>query len=99
MVRGSRRMEYGMHRPSETRATGQGRATCTYEPEGDRLKLLRIDHIQFVRGSVRVHLGVESVFAPARKAHPAFVVDGRSRVFLHDPFGNRIELIDGSGAV
>lgn len=27
------------------------------------------------RGAVRVHLGVEADFRPARKAHPAFVVD------------------------
>ena len=29
----------------------------------------------FESGAVKVHLGVEEVFAPARKAHPAFVVD------------------------
>lgn len=28
----------------------------------------------FERGSLRVHLGVESDFRPARKAHPAFLV-------------------------
>ena len=30
----------------------------------------------FERGDLRVHLGVEEFFRPARKAHPAFVVDG-----------------------
>ncbi|MFN8038921.1 MAG: glyoxalase [Acidimicrobiales bacterium] len=29
----------------------------------------------FEAGDVHVHLGVEEPFAPARKAHPAFVVD------------------------
>ena len=29
----------------------------------------------FESGSVKVHLGVEAAFTPARKAHPAFVVD------------------------
>lgn len=29
----------------------------------------------FERGEVRVHLGVEEDFQPARKAHPAFLVD------------------------
>ena len=29
----------------------------------------------FESGSVTVHLGVESDFVPARKAHPAFIVD------------------------
>lgn len=29
----------------------------------------------FEQGSVKVHLGVESGFRPAQKAHPAFVVD------------------------
>ncbi len=30
----------------------------------------------FEDGSVKVHLGVEADFRPARKAHPALVVDG-----------------------
>lgn len=29
----------------------------------------------FETGAVRVHLGVETPFRPAKKAHPAFVVD------------------------
>jgi hypothetical protein len=64
-----------------------------------------------------VHLGVENNFAPARKAHPAFIVEdlaaltaaltragcpisydepleGCDRICVHDPFGNRIELLD-----
>ena len=32
--------------------------------------------VWFERGSLRVHLGVDSAFSPARKAHPAFVVTG-----------------------
>ena len=63
-----------------------------------------------------LHLGVESGFQPAKKAHPAFLVDdldkmvqhlekegiastpddnipGTRRVYISDPFGNRIELI------
>ncbi len=69
----------------------------------------------FEHGPVRVHLGVEEPFRPARKAHPAFVVTGLRafvqerqldvtwsnevpgtlRCHLHDPFGNRLELVDG----
>jgi hypothetical protein len=30
----------------------------------------------FERGSLKVHLGVEENFVPARKAHPAFIVEG-----------------------
>ena len=71
----------------------------------------------FERGSVKVHLGVEVDFRPARKAHPAFLVHdlpalvakiaaaglhvttdeplaGYARVYVDDPFGNRIELIE-----
>jgi catechol 2,3-dioxygenase-like lactoylglutathione lyase family enzyme len=72
-------------------------------------------------GGAELHLGVEPSFAPARKAHPAFVVRGlgalvarlaeagvevtageplpriAARVFLADPFGNRIELLERSG--
>lgn len=71
----------------------------------------------FENGSVKVHLGVERDFRPARKAHPAFLVSdlaalaarlqetgceiqsgdvaGMHRIFTFDPFGNRIELIQG----
>ncbi|MBX9700474.1 MAG: glyoxalase [Acetobacteraceae bacterium] len=71
----------------------------------------------FESGPVRVHLGVEADFRPARKAHPAFLVTGLDglaarlaaaghpaqgdeplpgwqRLFLDDPFGNRIELME-----
>jgi catechol 2,3-dioxygenase-like lactoylglutathione lyase family enzyme len=68
---------------------------------------------------VEVHLGVEEVFRPAFKAHPALMVEGLEqllarldaagirvvedevqlegfhRVYVRDPFGNRIELIEG----
>jgi len=71
----------------------------------------------FESESVKIHLGVEAAFRPARKAHPALLVhglraliavlragghevaedgpvDGRDRVYVDDPFGNRIELIE-----
>lgn len=70
----------------------------------------------FESGELKVHLGVESDFRPAAKAHPAFIVldvraladeiaaagfdvvddeplDGYDRVYVYDPFGNRIELM------
>jgi catechol 2,3-dioxygenase-like lactoylglutathione lyase family enzyme len=70
----------------------------------------------FGNAAIKVHLGVETDFRPARKAHPAFIVDdlaslvarlaaagyrarpdeplsGYARVFIDDPFGNRIELL------
>ena len=75
----------------------------------------------FERGSLKIHLGVEADFRPARKAHPAFIVEdlailsdtlskaghplktdepleGYTRVFVDDPFGNRIELMEPSAA-
>lgn len=39
----------------------------------------------FENGAVKVHLGVEEDFAPARKAHPAFVVDDLVKI------GGRLE--------
>ncbi|HQY92487.1 VOC family protein [Caldilinea sp.] len=72
----------------------------------------------FAAGAVQLHLGVEAEFRPARKAHPALLVDdlaaltaalfaagvavvdnepaleGYRRVHIHDPFGNRIELME-----
>ena len=71
----------------------------------------------FERGGLKIHLGVEADFRPARKAHPAFIVadlprvaaelaqsgfpvrseeplEGYTRVYVDDPFGNRIELLE-----
>lgn len=71
----------------------------------------------FEHEEIRVHLGVEQEFRPARKAHPAFEVEnlgefverleaagflsrqdepleGWNRVYVNDPFGNRIELME-----
>jgi catechol 2,3-dioxygenase-like lactoylglutathione lyase family enzyme len=71
----------------------------------------------FEDGPLKVHLGVDNDFRPARKAHPALLVDGLAqlvanlrahgveirddepldgyaRVYVDDPFGNRIELME-----
>ncbi|MEO8899539.1 MAG: VOC family protein [Candidatus Dormibacter sp.] len=71
----------------------------------------------FESGATRIHLGVEEDFRPARKAHPALLVDGLvelvkaledagatlrggellegyERIYVDDPFGNRIELLE-----
>lgn len=70
----------------------------------------------FQCGLQEVHIGHQSDFTPAKKAHPGFTVnaperlkstlqsagytideelpiEGRSRFFTHDPFGNRLEFI------
>src|SRR6185312_12918490 len=71
----------------------------------------------FRGGDVRLHLGVDTDFHPARKAHPAILVSGLAelaarceaaavpsmrdeplegfdRLYVFDPFGNRIELME-----
>ncbi len=73
--------------------------------------------VWFERGPLKIHLGVEAEFRPARKAHPALLVEdlaslaralraaghevvedepleGFYRVYVSDPFGNRIELME-----
>jgi catechol 2,3-dioxygenase-like lactoylglutathione lyase family enzyme len=73
--------------------------------------------VWFANGMLRLHLGVEQEFRPAKKAHPALLVrnlrgliehlqqrdvlvatdeplDGYDRVYVSDPFGNRIELLE-----
>jgi catechol 2,3-dioxygenase-like lactoylglutathione lyase family enzyme len=70
----------------------------------------------FESAAVKVHLGVETPFAPAKKAHIAFRVDdvkalaararaagfqvvddedlpGHERIYIYDPFGNRLEFL------
>jgi len=72
----------------------------------------------FASGDVQIHLGVETDFRPAKKAHPALrcadyaaltarlrqasleiildeAIPGTTRCYIHDVFGNRIELIAG----
>ena len=36
--------------------------------------------IWFVTGAVSLHLGIEPDFTPAKRAHPAFVVDGLDKI-------------------
>jgi catechol 2,3-dioxygenase-like lactoylglutathione lyase family enzyme len=70
----------------------------------------------FESGSLKIHLGVDADFRPARKAHPALLVsdlrslverlreagvdvvedplEGYFRVYVADPFGNRLELME-----
>ncbi|WP_029917292.1 VOC family protein [Caulobacter sp. UNC358MFTsu5.1] len=71
----------------------------------------------FEDGGLKIHLGVEADFRPARKAHPGLLVsnlpalkaklsdggfalkddeplEGYDRIYVDDPFGNRIELLE-----
>ncbi len=71
----------------------------------------------FERDDLKIHLGVEADFRPARKAHVALLVaglpllreklraagyalkedeplEGYQRIYVDDPFGNRIELME-----
>lgn len=73
--------------------------------------------VWFEEGALKIHLGVEKEFRPAKKAHPALLVEGLGelverckaagyevvsdeplegyqRVYVSDPFGNRIELME-----
>jgi catechol 2,3-dioxygenase-like lactoylglutathione lyase family enzyme len=79
-------------------------------------KLAERGGVWFESGAVKIHLGVDADFRPARKAHPALLVsdlralverfrearvgvveeplEGYFRVYVTDPFGNRIELME-----
>jgi catechol 2,3-dioxygenase-like lactoylglutathione lyase family enzyme len=71
----------------------------------------------FESDTVKIHLGVDPEFRPARKAHPALLVEdlqklvgrlraggyalvdddpleGYQRIYVYDPFGNRLELME-----
>lgn len=73
--------------------------------------------VWFEGRNLQLHLGVETPFSPARKAHPAFRVadlaglryhfdaagietrpdvdlPGLRRLYVSDPFGNRIEICE-----
>ena len=80
-------------------------------------KLAARGGIWFCCDGIHLHLGVETPFRPAKKAHPAFecaeiaalaerleraafkvqwddALPGYRRFFTHDPFGNRIEIME-----
>jgi catechol 2,3-dioxygenase-like lactoylglutathione lyase family enzyme len=70
----------------------------------------------FESAHVKIHLGVDTTFKPATKAHPGLLVSemtrivercnklgvtvideplaGYRRIYVHDPFGNRLELME-----
>ncbi len=79
--------------------------------------LARRGGVWFETETVKINLGVEADFRPARKAHPALLVEGLvdlvrrcrdegyrvvddeplpgyERVYVDDPFGNRLELME-----
>ena len=79
--------------------------------------LARRGGVWFQGDALKIHLGVEPNFRPAKKAHPALLVDGLeelrrrclakgfhpvedeplegyARLYVLDPFGNRIELLE-----
>jgi catechol 2,3-dioxygenase-like lactoylglutathione lyase family enzyme len=106
-------------------AGGEDRATAFYDALLGIPRVAKPAHLEarggcwFEDGNVRIHLGVDSDFRPATKAHPALLVDGLAelvsrlavagiaaitdqpldgyeRVYVDDPFGNRIELMEPS---
>lgn len=81
------------------------------------LELAKRGGAWFESDAVKIHLGVEADFRPARKAHPALLVrdlavltarlraagvaviddeilPGYDRIYVSDPFGNRLELME-----
>jgi len=105
-------------REAEARAFYGGLLGISEIPKPERLA--KRGGCWFERGLLKIHLGVEADFRPARKAHPALLVeglpilvakledagvqvsqdeplDGYFRVYVDDPFGNRIELMEPTG--
>jgi catechol 2,3-dioxygenase-like lactoylglutathione lyase family enzyme len=104
-------------------AEGENSARAFYEgipgiPENPKpANLAKRGGCWFEAGELKIHLGVETDFRPARKAHPALLVEdlhaligtltssgysitddepleGYRRIYVDDPFGNRIELME-----
>ena len=83
------------------------------------VELARRGGVWFETATIRIHLGVEQDFRPARKAHPGLLVadlrmlaeqltnagynvtdgepmQGYEHLYVNDPFGNRLELLQPS---
>ena len=105
---------------------GEGRARDFYQGILEIPEVPKPPHLAkrggcwFEHGELKIHLGVEQDFRPARKAHPALIItdlraltsrlhaagytpreeeplEGYDRVFVEDPFGNRLELLQRHG--
>jgi hypothetical protein len=97
------------------RTPNRSRTAWSAFPSTFEVHLAKRGGAWFERGAPKIHLGVESDFGPARKAHPALLVvdlealmlkehnidviddeplEGYLRVYVADPFGNRIELME-----
>jgi catechol 2,3-dioxygenase-like lactoylglutathione lyase family enzyme len=106
-------------REAEARAFYQGALGIPEAPKP--ANLARRGGCWFEQGALKIHLGVETDFRPARKAHPALIVEdlaalsaalekagypvrsdeplaGYTRLYVDDPFGNRIELMEPDNA-
>jgi len=106
-------------REAEARAFYQGALGIPEVPKP--ANLARRGGCWFEQGALKIHLGVEADFRPARKAHPALIVEdlaavaaalekagypvrsdeplaGYTRLYVDDPFGNRIELMQPDGS-
>lgn len=65
-------------------AGGEAEAEAFYSGLLDIPRVTKPEHLEarggcwFESGNVRIHLGVEGEFRPARKAHPALIVDDLS---------------------
>jgi catechol 2,3-dioxygenase-like lactoylglutathione lyase family enzyme len=104
-------------------AGGEDLARAFYQGALGIPEIAKPDHLAkrggcwFERRELKIHLGVEAEFRPARKAHPALLVtelhalvrilkssgyavredeplQGYHRIYVDDPFGNRIELME-----
>lgn len=116
-IRGLHHLQIAMPRGGEdaARAFYAGVLGLTEIPKPPNLA--RRGGVWFELGNQQLHLGVEDDFHPAKKAHPALLVEnlpemiarcrdqgiptvtdepfpGFDRVYVADPFGNRIELLE-----
>jgi catechol 2,3-dioxygenase-like lactoylglutathione lyase family enzyme len=119
-VTGLHHVQLAMPRGGEDEARSFYVGVLGFEELSKPENLARRGGAWFRSGSAEVHLGVEDDFRPARKAHPAFLVEdlaglvkrcegagyevkndeplsGYDRVYIADPFGNRIELLQVRG--
>ncbi len=104
-------------------AGGEDAATVFYEGVLGIPRVPKTPHLEvrggcwFEAGDLKIHLGVDPAFTPARKAHAGLLVEdlpglvvalaaaghpvsddepleGYDRVYVNDPFGNRLELME-----
>ena len=79
-VRAIEHVQLAMPKGEEQKARGFYRGVLGIPERAKPAELAKRGGAWFENGALKIHLGVEAEFRPARKAHPALLVEGLAKL-------------------